>query len=76
MNGWLRPFKRDYWHLVPYWRRIHRLMSTQALGLGSAFLTVEIAIGAPKWVLLLTLGLTAAAVLAGALIEQPEISDE
>lgn len=51
-------------------------MSTQALALGTACLTVFIAVGYPKWVLLTTLGLTAAMVLYGSLVEQPEVHDD
>lgn len=76
MKGWVRPLDKDAWHLVPYWRRIHTFMSTQALTLGSTILTVQIAVGAGRGVLIITLVLTVAATLAGALIEQPEIRDE
>jgi hypothetical protein len=74
MKGWIRP--RSAWHLVPYWRRVHTFMSTQALTLGSTVLTVQIAIGASKRALLVTLALTVAATLIGALIEQPEVRDD
>lgn len=76
MKGWLRPLKRDAWGLVPHWRRVHTFMSTQALTLGSTVLTVQIAIGASRSVLLVTLALTAAATLFGALVEQPEVHDD
>lgn len=76
MKGWIRPVKRDAWHIVPYWRRVHTFMSTQALTLGSTVLTVQIAIGSSRRALLVTLGLTVAATLIGALIEQPEVRDD
>ena len=76
MKGWFRPLSREGWHLVPYWRRIHTFMSSQALTLGSTILTVQIAVGASRGVLIVTLLLTVAATLFGALIEQPEIRDE
>lgn len=76
MKGWVRPLKQDAWHVVPYWRRVHTFMSTQALTLGSTVLTVQIAIGAGRTPLLVTLGLTVAATLIGALVEQPEVRDD
>lgn len=74
MKGWFRP--RSAWHLVPYWRRMHKFMSTQALTLGSTILAVQIAVGASNTALLITLGLTVVATLIGALVEQPEVKDE
>lgn len=76
MMGWIRPLRREFWRLVPNWRRAHRFMSTQALGLGSACLTVFIAIDASRSVLLATLAITAAMVLYGTLVDQPEVHDE
>ena len=76
MKGWFRPLKRDAWHWVPYWRRLHKFMSTQALTLGATILSVLIAISASQTVLLVALGLTVAATLYGTLVEQPEIKDE
>jgi hypothetical protein len=74
MNGWFRP--GSDWHLVPYWRRAHKFMSTQALTLGATVLSVLIAIGAGQTTLLIALGLTVAATLIGALVEQPEVKDD
>ena len=76
MNGWFRPFSRDNWHLVPHWRQIHHFMSAQALGVGSTILTVGIALGWSASALIFILVVTVAMVLAGTLIEQPEIRDE
>lgn len=76
MKGWVRPLKRDAWSLVPYWRRVHTFMSTQALTFGSTVLTVQIAIGASRTALLVTLALTTAATLFGALVEQAEVHDD
>ncbi len=73
MKGWLRP--RTAWHLVPYWRRVHTFMSSQAVTLGGFVLTVQIAIGAGRGALLATLWLTIAAVVTGTLVEQPEVKD-
>jgi uncharacterized membrane protein len=51
-------------------------MSTQALTLGATVLSVLIAIGAGQTTLLIALGLTVAATLIGALVEQPEVKDD
>lgn len=76
MKGWFRPFNHEAWHLVPYWRRLHTFMSSQALTFGSTILGVLIAIEASRTALITTLLLTVAATLFGALIEQPEIHDD
>lgn len=76
MLGWLRPLRREAWRLAPDWRQAHKFMSTQALGLGTACLTVFIAIGASKTLLLATLIITAVLVLVGNLTDQPELEDE
>lgn len=76
MKGWFRPWKRSAWHLVPYWRRLHKFMSVHALFLGSTVLSVLIAIGSGKSTLIMTLIITVVATLIGALVEQPEVKDE
>lgn len=76
MFGWIRPLRREAWRLAPDWRDWHRFMSTQALGLGTAALSVAIYLEWPAPVLLTILGLTAATVLAGSLIDQPEVTTD
>lgn len=73
--GWVRPFRREFWRVMPVWRRAHRLMGNQAMALGASTLTVEIALGLEDW-LFPTLFITAAMVLYGNLVEQPEVHDE
>lgn len=73
MFGWMRPLRREFWQIVPDWRDWHRLMSNQAITLGSMALTVAIALDADRWVMLTILGVTTAATMIGTLIEQPEV---
>lgn len=90
MIGWLRPLRREAWRCVTDahswaagivraftdWRNWHRFMSTQALGLGTAALSVFITLGYSSTVLLVTLGLTVLMVLIGTLVRQEEVNDE
>lgn len=76
MFGWIRPLRREFWSLVPYWRRAHRFMGNQALTAGGLMLSVFIAAGFSKTVLLTTLYITLAAALYGSLVEQPEVLDD
>ncbi len=76
MFGWIRPLRREFWSLVPNWRKAHKFMGTQALTFGGLMLTVFIAVGFPAPVLLITLGLTLIASLYGSLVDQPEVNDD
>ena len=73
--GWWRPLRREFWRLVPNWKRVHTFMGAQALTFGGLVLTVFIAVGAPDWLLLTVLFLTCAASLYGTLVDQPEVND-
>ena len=76
INGWIRPLRRELWHIIPGWRRAHHFMSNQALGVGTACLSVFIALDFSRAVILTTLYVTVAAVIYGSLVEQPELEDE
>lgn len=75
MFGWVRPLRREFWSLVPYWRRAHTFMGNQALTAGGLMMTAFIATGQSKTVLLATLYVTLAAAAYGSLVEQPEVED-
>ena len=72
-NGWIRPLRKDAWHLIPGWRHIHEFMSVQAATVGGLALTAFIAVGFSNTVILVTLGLTVTGILIGILTEQPEL---
>jgi hypothetical protein len=88
--GWLRPLRREFWRVVrdarvwlrglrrtlTDWRNWHRFMSTQALGVGTAALSVGIAVEWSPRLLVSILAVTAAMTLAGTFIEQPEMSND
>lgn len=73
--GWLRPARREFWRLVPWWSRMHKMMSTQALGLGTVIITVLLEFDYPKSVVMGAVLITAGMVLYGSLVEQPEVLD-
>lgn len=75
MFGWIRPLRREFWRLVPNWKRAHTFMGNQALTFGGLMLTVFIAVGSPAWLLLTTLFLTLGASLYGSLVDQPEVHE-
>lgn len=76
MFGWIRPLRREFWTLVPYWRRAHHFMGNQALTAGGLMLTAFIAVGFPNWVVLGTLYLTLAAAIYGNVVDQPEVIED
>ena len=75
MKGWIRPLRKQFWSIVPGRRKIHLFMSTQALTMGGTCLTVFIALGFSKTLILTTLYITIAAVLYGSLVDQPELDN-
>lgn len=71
-HDWLAGARRA----VTDWRNWHRFMTTQALGLGTAALSVGIALEWSARSLEMILVVTAIAVVVGSLIKQPEVGDD
>lgn len=75
IKGWLRPLRREFWHLAPDANKVLSFMSMQANLMGSTTVGAMLAFDFDKeWIFAALLGWVALAAI-GAVIEQPELDD-
>lgn len=74
MNGWIRPLRRDLWR-IPLWRKLHKMMSAQAIAAGGILVTGLMYAEVDHFWVMATVYMTLAAAAYGSLVEQPELEE-